>query len=220
MGLGAGCGGPLSTLDPAGPLAQQAANLAWIMFAISAAVTAFVVLLLGWAVWRGRRSRGDEPPPLDPLKLLVGGGIVLPLLVLPIVWVLSLTGMAALAGPPLPAAVAIDVTSERFAYRARYPERGVELRDEVRIPAGQPVLLRLHSADVIHSFWVPRLGMKMDMVPGQTNEVWIEASQPGTYAGQCAEYCGIGHTDMRLVVIALEPADFEAWLAGAARAGP
>lgn len=216
--LTAGCAGPLSTLDPAGPLAQQAADLGWIMLAISVGVTAIVLALLGWALWRGRRPREDERPPIDPLKLVITGGVVLPLLVLPIVWVLSLQAMATLAGPDQPPELEIDITGQRFSYVVDYPARGIQVRDEVRIPTGRPVLLRLHSEDVIHSFWVPRLGGKIDLVPGQTNEIWLEANEPGTYAGQCAEFCGIGHTEMSLVVIAQDAGDFEAWLDAAAAA--
>jgi cytochrome c oxidase subunit II len=212
----AGCAGPLSTLDPASPQAQQIADLGWIMFAISVAVTGIVVALIAWAVWRGRRPRENEPPPVGPLKLVIAGGVLLPLVVLPIIWVLSLQSMATLAGPNEPPALVVDVTGRQFSYLVSYPDSGVALSDQVVIPTGQPVLLRLHSEDVIHSFWVPRLGGKMDLVPGQVNETWIEASAPGTYEGRCAEFCGIGHTQMRLVVVALDPAGFEAWLAGEA----
>lgn len=217
--VAAGCAGPLSTLDPAGPQAQQIADLGWLMFFLSIGVTALVVALLGWALWRGRRPRPDEPPPIEPMKLVIAGGVVLPLLILPVVWVLSLQSMATLAGPDQAPALEIEITGRQFSYQVAYPAEGPVLRDEVRIPAGQPVLLRLRSEDVIHSFWVPRLGGKMDLVPGQTNEMWLQASEPGTYAGHCAEFCGIGHTEMSLVVIALDPSEFEAWLASAQAAG-
>jgi cytochrome c oxidase subunit II len=215
-----GCAGPLSTLDPAGPQAQQIADLGWLMFALAGAVTLLVVGLMAWAVWRGRRWRREEPPPISPMKLVIGGGVVLPLLVLPIVWVLSLQSMATLAGPPDAPQVVIDVTGRQFSYQVSYPEHGIQLVDEVRVPVGQPVLLRLRSEDVIHSFWVPRLGGKMDLVPGQVNEMWIEASLAGTYQGRCAEFCGIGHTGMGLVVVALEEPAFDEWLAAATGGQP
>ena len=211
----AGCAGPLSTLDPAGPQADAIARLGWLMLAMSVGVVALVVGLLGWALWRGRRPRPEAPSPLASTRLVVAGGIVLPLLVLPIVWLLSLQAMGGLAAPPGGAAVEVEVTGRQFGYEVRYPGHEAALLDEVRIPAGAPVLLRLASVDVIHSFWVPRLGGKMDLVPGQLNEMWLQADEPGTYEGRCAEFCGIGHTAMRIVVVAMEPADFEAWLAAA-----
>jgi cytochrome c oxidase subunit II len=218
--VGAGCAGPLSTLDPAGPQAQQIADLGWLMLAMATGVTLLVVGLAAWAVWRGRRWRGNDAPPVEPIKLVIGGGIVLPLLVLPIVWILSLQSMATLAGPPEPPQLVIEVTGRQFSYAVSYPDHGIELVDEVRIPVDQPVLLRLRSEDVIHSFWVPRLGGKMDLVPGQLNEMWIEASRAGTYQGRCAEFCGIGHTGMGLVVVALDESAFAAWLTEAAGAAP
>jgi cytochrome c oxidase subunit II len=193
------------------------ANLGWLMFALATGVTVLVLALVGWALWRGRHERPhDEPPAVSPRLLIVGGGVVLPVLVIGLLWVLSLQQMAALAGPSRPLDLEIDVTGRQFSYDVQYPAAGVTLVDEIRIPVGEPVLLRLHSEDVIHSFWVPRLGGKMDLVPGQVNQMWLEASQPGTYQGRCAEFCGIGHTDMSIVVIALEPDEFEEWLVAAA----
>ncbi|HWH23517.1 MAG TPA: cytochrome c oxidase subunit II [Candidatus Limnocylindria bacterium] len=209
----AGCAGQLSTLDPAGPQAQQMADLGWLMFGLSVAIMGLVSVLIGWALWRARRPREDEPPPVSPTKLILGGGVLLPLMVLPVIWVLSLGQMGNLARPAEPLTLVIEVTGRQFEYQVDYPGHAASLRNEIRMPTGEPVLFRLRSEDVIHSFWVPRLGGKVDLVPGQLNEHWLEASVAGTYEGRCAEYCGIGHTAMGLVVIAQEPADFAAWLA-------
>ncbi|MDP8905557.1 MAG: cytochrome c oxidase subunit II, partial [Chloroflexota bacterium] len=211
-----GCSGALSTLDPAGPQARQIADLGWLMFALASAVFALVVALIGWGVWRACRRDDDARPRVGSLALVIGGGVVLPIAVIALLWVVSLQVMATLAVPPRPPAVEIEVTGRQFQYEVVYPERAITLRNEMRIPVGQPVLVRLHSIDVIHSFWVPRLGGKIDLIPGSVNEMWLEAAEPGTYEGRCAEFCGIGHTEMRLVVVALPGAEFDAWLAQAA----
>jgi cytochrome c oxidase subunit 2 len=141
---------------------------------------------------------------------------VLPLVVLPLIWTLTLVSMRQAAERPEPA-VTIEVTAHQWWYEVRYPGSGVVLQDELRIPAGRPVLLRLQSADVIHSFWVPRLAGKMDMIPGRTNELVLEATRPGRYFGQCAEFCGLWHARMHFEVVAEEPAAFERWLAARGR---
>ena len=206
------CEGRYSALDPGSPEARGIVDLTWLMFALAAGVMALVSVLLLAALWRGRRGRELPESRLNGMLLVVGGGIVLPLLVLPVLWVLTLQGMAALAQPEDPSDLEIEIRGRQWSYEVFYPASGVLLADEVRIPTGQPIRLRLHGDDVIHSFWIPRLGGKTDLIPGVVNETWIRAEEPGTYEGRCAEYCGIGHTEMGLTVIAQSPADFEAWL--------
>ncbi|CAN5854085.1 hypothetical protein BH24CHL6_BH24CHL6_14860 [soil metagenome] len=213
----AACEGRFSTLDPANSEARQIADLSWFMFVLAGGVMVVVVLLMAAALWRARRGGELPESRLNGMLLVVGGGVVLPLLVLPVLWVLSLQSMASLARPPEPAGLEIEVRGRQWSYEISYPQSGKLLTDELRIPVGRPVLLRLHADDVIHSFWVPRLGGKTDLIPGVVNETWIRAEQPGTYEGRCAEYCGIGHTEMGLSVVAQEQAEFDAWLA---EAGP
>jgi cytochrome c oxidase subunit II len=93
-----------------------------------------------------------------------------------------------------------------------YPEEGITTANEIHIPAGKPIRLELESADVVHSFWVPRLNGKRDMIPGLTNEFWIHADQPGVFRGQCGEYCGLQHANMIFFVIALPPDEFRSWV--------
>lgn len=207
------CEGRFSALDPHSPEARGIVDLTWLMSALAAGVMALVALLLLAALWRGRRGRELPESRLNGMLLVIGGGIVLPLLVLPVLWVLTLQGMAALAQPEDPSELEIEIRGRQWSYEVFYPASGALLIDEVRIPTGQAVLLRLHGEDVIHSFWVPRLGGKTDLIPGVVNETWIRAEEAGTYEGRCAEYCGIGHTEMGLTVIAQPPAEFEAWLA-------
>jgi cytochrome c oxidase subunit 2 len=101
----------------------------------------------------------------------------------------------------------------------RYPDHDLILKDEIRIPAGQPVTIRLSSADVIHSFWVPELHGKFDLVPGRTHEFVLQADQPGEYAGRCAEFCGQFHARMMFVVIAMKYEEFTAWLESESQVG-
>jgi cytochrome c oxidase subunit 2 len=106
----------------------------------------------------------------------------------------------------------VDVIGRQYWWEVRYLDRGVVTANEVHIPAGRAVRLRLTSADVIHSFWVPQLAGKLDLIPGQTNTLWIEADAPGIYRGQCAEFCGVQHARMALHVVAVPPEQFGAWL--------
>jgi cytochrome c oxidase subunit 2 len=207
------CRGEASTLDPAGARAKSISDLAWFLTTVGIAVYVLVLGALLIAVLRRRR----ESPLIRDSTVIVGGGVVLPLLVLPVLWVATLLPMREFAQRPEPA-VTIEVVGHQWWYEVRYPDEGVVLRDEMRIPAGRGVLLRLTSADVIHSFWVPRLTGKMDMIPGRTAELWVEAARPGTYLVQCAEFCGLWHARMRMEIVAESPEGFARWLDQARRA--
>ena len=210
----AGCQGAASTLEPSGPRAALAADLWWLMFWLSIAIFAVVLAALAYAVVRSVRQRPDAGHAvIDDNLLIVGGGIVLPLIVLPILWVATLRGMRADAAPPAPPALTIEVVARQWSYEVRYPEQGITLANEMRLPAGQPVTLRVTSTDVIHSFWVPRLMGKVDMLPGKVIETWLLAAEPGTYLVECAEFCGLWHAKMHMSIVAEPPAQFAAWLA-------
>jgi cytochrome c oxidase subunit 2 len=105
-------------------------------------------------------------------------------------------------------------------WEVRYPEQDIVTANEIHIPAGEPVRLELASADVIHSFWVPRLNGKRDLIPGMENVFWIQADEPGVYRGQCGEYCGAQHANMAFHVIALPRDEFNAWLAARTKLPP
>jgi cytochrome c oxidase subunit 2 len=207
----ASCGGVASTLDPAGPRAARIAELTWLMTGIAALVYVLVLAILFVAIFR-RSKRGQRRWPLSDTAMIVGGGILLPAIILPILWVATLRDMRALAEPPSSPTVTIDVIGHQFGYEVRYEEHGVVLRNEMRIPVGKPILLRVTSTDVIHSFWVPRLMEKVDMIPGRINERWFEATEPGSYLVECAEFCGLLHAKMQMRIVAEPPDAFEAWL--------
>jgi cytochrome c oxidase subunit 2 len=136
----------------------------------------------------------------------------MPVVVLVGVYALSLGTMRAIRGQGSDEVV-IDVIGHQFWWEVRYPNQEIVTANEIHIPVGEPVALRLTSADVIHSFWVPELHGKLDLTPGLTTHLLLQADQPGEYRGQCAEFCGVQHARMGLLVIAGTRADFDAWVA-------
>ena len=206
-------GWPPPALDPAGPFAGPLNTLAWVLFAMAGAVLLLVLVALGVALFGPRRWRKR----LGGEKLVWIGGLAFPVVVLSALLIHGLGLTSRLSDEPRPGEMRVRVTGEMWWWRVAYlDDQGREaLRDanEVHIPVGRPVVFELDSADVIHSFWVPRLGGKVDMIPGRRNLVRLQADAPGVYGGQCAEYCGGPHALMGLVVVAHEPADFEAWRA-------
>jgi cytochrome c oxidase subunit II len=146
-------------------------------------------------------------------RWIIGGGLVLPLGSITVLLAFGIpAGHSMLPLPPDEGEVIeIHVTAHQWWWEVAYPASNISLVDELHIPAGRPVDVHLSSADVIHSFWVPRLGGKLDAVPGRTQVLRIQADAPGSYRGQCAEFCGIGHAHMHFTVTAHEPSDFEAW---------
>ena len=150
-------------------------------------------------------------------RWIIGGGLILPITSMGVLLAFGIPiGHRML---PLPVegeqVLRIEVTGHQWWWQVHYPGQGLEMRNVLHIPAGQPVDLHLTSNDVIHSFWVPRLGGKLDMLPGRTNVLRLQADEPGTYYGQCAEFCGTGHAHMKFTVHAHAADDFAAWLEGA-----
>lgn len=113
----------------------------------------------------------------------------------------------------------VEIVGHQWRWEVNYPDSNVTLTDEVHIPASIPVMLTLSSADVIHSFWVPRIGRKLDMIPGHTNEMFLQAEKPGIYPGVCAEFCGLSHAHMTFTLHVHTPEDFATWLAAQQSAG-
>jgi cytochrome c oxidase subunit II len=203
------CSGDLSTLDPAGPAARAIATLWWIMLAgatvIFAAVSGVLVL-----AWRRPGALGDDPPR----RLILWGGLVMPSAVLAaLVAAAFVLGERLVARSDGAAPLVIEAEASRWAWTFTYPEAGGRATAGVlHLPAGRDVTFVVTSADVIHSFWIPRLGGKIDAIPGHPNRITLRADRPGTYGGVCAEYCGEGHAAMRFTVEAHDPADYAAVL--------
>lgn len=204
-------GWPPPALDPAGPFAGPLNTLAWGLFAMGGAVLLIVLVALGVALFgprRWRRRLGGE-------RLVWIGGLAFPVVVLSALLIYGLGLTSRLTQEPAPGEMRVRVTGEMWWWRVAWLDAdGREVlqdANEVHIPVGRPVVFELESADVIHSFWVPRLAGKVDMIPGRRNLVRLQADAPGVYGGQCAEYCGGPHALMGLVVVAHEPTAFEAW---------
>jgi cytochrome c oxidase subunit 2 len=150
--------------------------------------------------------------------LIIGGGAVLPTLALAVLLTYGLAMLPELVAPPTGEHVAIAVSGEQWWWRVRYrlscgaDGASLELANEVRLPVGVPVQFEVESPDVVHAFWIPSLGGKIDMIPGRTNRLTLEPTRTGVFRGVCAEYCGTSHALMALDVVILEPRDYAAWL--------
>ena len=201
-----------SALDPKGPASARIAGVWWLMLALAVAVYVVVGGLILVASRRGRRGEGvDRALPLGENTFIWIGGVIVPtaiLVVLAVVTVSSTAELTRAADRPL----RIEVEGFKWWWEVRYPGTDVVTANEVHVPVGRPVELTLTTADVIHSFWVPELAGKVDMVPGQRNVLRFTADEPGEYRGQCAEYCGLQHARMAFLVIADPPQVFDAWV--------
>jgi cytochrome c oxidase subunit 2 len=201
-----------SILHPAGPAAEHIAGLWWVLLGVCAAIyVVFAAAALYATAHRGARAR-----PMDAareLRSVLLGGALLPALIALCLFGFTLATLRALAPHGEQPRVTIDVIGQRWWWEVRYAGAQVITANEIHIPAGEPVAVRLHSDNVIHSFWVPALSGKIDLVPGRTNTLRLHADRPGTYRGQCAEYCGLQHAHMAFLVVAQSRAEFDAWLA-------
>jgi cytochrome c oxidase subunit 2 len=223
----AGCGereppldhAPGSVLDPAGEGAGVISREMWIQFAVSAAGLALVVVLLVWVVVRGVRNAPAEGDPREDgsgRRWLLLGGIALPAVVLTFLFGLSVRDLQALDAPGRTVAT-IEVVGHRWWWEVNYVGHPITTANEIVVPVGSPVRIRLQSRDVIHSFWVPRLHHKLDLIPNEWTSTWLRAEKPGVYGGVCAEFCGLQHARMHFVVRALPQREWEEWVAAAAK---
>jgi cytochrome c oxidase subunit 2 len=215
-----GCRGDLSTLDPAGPQAASIAHLWWVMLYGAVVLFGLVFGLLAVAFVRPEIGRG-APPSL----WLVGGGLVLPAVVLTPLMIYALwTGERLLVRPADSGVTQIDVLARQWEWSFTYRNANGATRRSVNvlhIPVGQTVRLNVTSKDVIHSFWVPRLAGKVDAIPGHNTVLRLSADAPGMYRGLCAEFCGVAHLEMQMTVQAYGSlAEYEAAIAALPVASP
>lgn len=210
-----GCGGTIpSALDPHGPKAEDVTVSWWILFAVAAFVCVLVIsAAILAAVFRRRVKAVDQG---EGKRFVLVLGVILPAVVLALTFALSVTDLARDTDPPRPAAMTIEVTGHQWWWEVRYPGRGAITANEVHVPVGTPVHLKLRTADVIHSFWVPQVMPKQDLLPKRLNETWFSVSRPGTYRGECAEYCGVEHALMDFSVVAQPRTKFRSWMRKAA----
>lgn len=212
VSLAGGCGGPQSWGTPAGAEAGAIAELTWVMVSGAAVIWALVVGAMLWAI------RSDPDGGRDRSRaarhMVIWGGMVAPTAVVLALLVAGLLLMRDLTARP--ASLVVDATGEQWWWRIAHRDAGgapVPTPNELRLPVGETVEFVLTADDVIHSFWVPSLGGKMDMIPGRTNRLRLTPTETGTFRGACAEFCGEAHAQMALPVVVLEPTAYRDWLA-------
>lgn len=207
-----GVDSPPSALDPSGSEAHHLATVWWIMFALAVVVYLVVGGLIVVAAMRGRRRRAVDAPMKSDDYFIWIGGLAAPVVILAFIAFLTVHTGAALRAPAKNA-LRIDVVGRQWWWEVSYPGTSVVTANEIHVPVGQPLEISLDSEDVAHSFWVPQLAGKQDLIPGQHNRISFTVDQAGVYRGQCAEYCGLSHARMGIRVIAESPGDFAIWLA-------
>lgn len=217
-----GCEGIQAVLDPHGPSAARIADLWWLMFVLGSAVWLVVVGLAVYVLFGkrpqvseehiARRTEGDRHR-----VRWVAGGVVASLTILVVVFVASLLTARSIQTMAVPQPLTIEVIGHQWWWEVRYqdpvPARRFETANEIHIPAGEPVRVELRSNDVVHSFWVPNLTGKTDLVPGRTNTLWMRGDDPGVYRGQCAQFCGIQHAKMAFMVVVHSRDEYREWAA-------
>ena len=200
-----------NALDPQSPQARAIYDLGIVSTIVFVLIFVAVAGTIVYAIFRFRGREGEPDP-----KQFAGSERVemiwtaIPFLIVVFLFVLTLRGMNRADPPPAPSPDLV-VTGHQFWWQADYPGSGAVTANEIHIPAGKALSVRLDSKDVLHEFWVPQLTRKMSTVPGQPNHIWLQADKPGFYIGQCSEFCGIQHAWMRILVVAEEPSKFEAW---------
>jgi cytochrome c oxidase subunit 2 len=237
--LCAGCTGPStqSSVDPMGPQAEHLSRLWWFFCYTLSGIFAIVIIFLLVSTFRGLRRHhateqglADRPETApDParersMRNAVIGATLLTTLILFVYLIMSLVTGRAISSPLHDERLlTIEVTGHQWWWEVRYRDVNASqmftTANEIHIPVGQRVLLKMTAQDVIHSFWVPNLMGKKDLIPGKDTTLMFQADKPGTYRGQCAEYCGLQHAHMALIVVAETPAQFEAWREAQLRPG-
>ncbi len=211
---------PQNTFAPAGTVAEGQKND--FLIAMWPAL-AIMILVLGGLLFisiKYRRKKGDPglPKQVHGNTALELSWTILPALLLAVIAVPTLAGIRDLGRDPADDALSVKVTGIQWAWQFEYPNlvdaNGAPLQTftDLYVPVGREIGFKISSNDVNHSFWVPKLAGKIDAIQGRTNIMWFRADKPGTYAGQCAEFCGLSHADMRMTVIALPQDEFDAWV--------
>lgn len=215
------CAGSPSLLDSHGARGADITTLWWLMFWIAAAVCVIITILLIWATTRAR-SRPAEPDlhAAGGTSLVLWGGAIIPAILLVGVFSFVLKTMVAEAGVHDPGPITIKVIGHRWWWEFDYMKQHVDTANELHVPAGRAVTLKITSVDVIHSFWVPQIQEKTDAIPGRINTVAFQANKVGTNLGECAEYCGMQHANMDFLVVAQPPAEFQHWLRSQQKPAP
>ena len=218
-------GGPVQTPNifaPASTPAFAIRDISYFVLGICAVIFVVVAALLTYSIIRFRRRRGEderEPPQVYGSNQIELAWTVVPVLIVFVLFLATARYIFGIEGhEPSPQALRVTVVGHQWWWEMRYPDLGIVTANELHVPASapanpSPTFLTLESADVIHSFWVPQLAGKMDVIPNKTNRTWIDPHTPGLYVGQCAEFCGVQHAWMLLRVIVHPKDEFDAWVA-------
>jgi len=211
---------PLAYLHTYGPRADPVTDLMWFLIWLSMAVVAIVAgLVVAGVMVRGIGAARPRPAVVRGKGGVawIVGGVALTVVALTVALVRTVAVLVRTDSPAVSPPLAIEVIGHQWWWEVRYPASGATpafaTANEIHVPVAVPVLVRLASADVIHSFWAPALTGKTDTIPGRTNITWFQADRPGFYAGACTEYCGLQHAHMALAVVAQPAADFARWRA-------
>jgi cytochrome c oxidase subunit 2 len=216
VSLLAGCAGAQSAIDVEGTSAIYLKQLILLIVAVCTTIWIVVMAVLAIAIFRSRRHAADTTTASEKrLSIIVTGAVGLTVLIVAGLTVASYYTTRAI-GTIDTGDITVIVRGEQWWWRVTYPDGGAALAfqtaNEIHVPVGRNVRLQLESADVIHSFWVPSLAGKQDLVPGRTNYLSVRAERPGVYRGQCAEFCGLQHSHMAMLVVAEDEPTFERWL--------
>lgn len=203
-----------SALDSAGIQAARIEWLWWLMFWVTTVVFVLVLAAVFMAVWRGRSADPSRPGERSMLRAVSSAVAVTILILFGLLYASAAIGRA-IGTPPGEKPLVIQITGQQWWWSIEYvdeaPSQRFTTANELHIPVGRPVVLNLRSSDVIHSFWVPNLHGKMDLIPGRLTTTWLRADTAGVYRGQCAEFCGMQHAHMGLVVVAESPDQYARW---------
>jgi cytochrome c oxidase subunit 2 len=206
--------GPRSSLVPRSDFAREILHVYGIITWVTLGIAAIVLIALSWILLRYRARPGAAlPSQVRGYALLEISWTVAPAVVLLIIAIPTIEVVFRTQGAPPRGALEVVVRGRQWWWEFYYPEYQLTTANELHLPAGRPAVLTLEGPDVIHSFWVPQLGGKRDVVPGRLNRLTFTPDTPGDFPGQCAEFCGTAHANMGLRVIVDPPAEFERWLA-------
>lgn len=198
--------------DPAGPVATEITRLWWVLAILGSAVyVAVIVFMIVGLVRRRRDPSAEAEDPDTTSNWVVVGGVAMPAVILSVVFGLSLASSSALPHEIPEDAIIIDVVGHQWWWEVAYEDHEFSTANEIHIPVGEPIVVRLTSADVVHSFWVPQLSGKLDALPDRINTLQFTADEASLFEGRCAEFCGLQHTNMGALVIAEPAADFSSW---------
>ncbi len=207
-----GCNSKYSTLEPAGPASLAVAWIWWIMMIVTVAILIGMCGLWWFAICKQDKDYTKQQTQKILTTFMLWGGIGLPTVACALLVIFGAPSGYKLLPTPAYDTLQINVHAQQWFWNVTYPKYDIAQIDTLHIPVGVPVNIYVTSEDVIHSFWVPRLGGKIDAIPGRRNAIQLQAYTAGTYGGQCAEYCGSAHAFMKFEVVALDAAEFERWI--------